>query len=183
MTSLSVAHLLELTQAELVRVQRYYEGLHDNPPGDGRSMLADFLSQREANTIETLDRYQARDEDHPALDVYVRLGEGIPFTETLVLPEQPSIEQLIAVAESTDTQLVQLGERVRLYAAAGRLGETLEALDALIRARQHQLTGALRELDEFAYGSVPPVGEANVAPGRATDSRTPNPNAKDQHQP
>lgn len=174
MTSLSLAKLLELTQAELVKVHAYYEGLQDDPPSVARSMFAEFLSQREAHTIAALDQYRAHDEDYPALDVHVRLGWGVPFTDTLELPEQPSIDQLIELAQTTDQQLAQLGERVRLYAAAKELGETLAAIDALVLNRRHLLAGALRELDEFAYRSTTePTG--SVA---ATQTQE-----KDRHQP
>jgi hypothetical protein len=150
MTSLSIAKLIELTKAELVRLNEYYEAQYDPPPSDARSMFAEFLSRREAHTIAALDRYRARDEDHPALDVHVRLAGGVPFADTRKLPEQPDLEQLIEIAESTDKQLDQLGERVRLYAAAHELAETLAALDALVLTRRRQLAAALRELDQLA---------------------------------
>jgi hypothetical protein len=152
MTSLSVAKLIELTKTELVKLHAYYEAQYVAPPSDARAMFAEFLGRREAHTIDALDRYGARDEDHPALDVHVRLSWGFPFTDPQELPKQPRIEQLIELAEATDAQLEQIGERVRLYAAAQELDDTLAALDALVLSRRRKLAGALRELEEFAGG-------------------------------
>jgi general stress protein 26 len=168
MTSLSLAKLLELTQAELVRLHGYYVQFHEHPPSDARSMFAEFLSQREAHTIAALDRYRAHDEDHPALDVHVRLGWGFPFTDKPELPEQPGVDQLIEIAKTSDAQLEQIGERIRLYAAAMELNETLAAIETLALTRRHQLAGALRELDEFAYRSTPPGSMKTQSQGSRT---------------
>jgi hypothetical protein len=152
MTAVTIGKLLEATEAALIELREGYETVRRRDPDSSRGMLAGLLSQREASTIATFNEYREPDEGHAALDVHVRLGGGFPLDDGPHVPDDPQIEELLAIAEETDNALEQLHERVGLYAAGAELHAAFSALDALVRRRRQQLASAARELEEFVSG-------------------------------
>lgn len=153
MTSTTVATILKRTADELEHLMCRYESLRlsveDTDPV--KAQLAQFLAGREAATMAALDRYQSRHEHHAALDVHVRLASGFPFSgEELHYPDNPSLDELIELAERTDELLGQLSERIQVYAVSGELVTALEALEELVSERRRHLSAALQELEDYA---------------------------------
>lgn len=148
MTDLNLRKLLDLTIQELDGLRERYEAL-SRSAGDTRlAMLAGYLARREAGTIAAITRYCERDEHRAALDVHVRLSWGYPFADKLEWPHEPSVDELVELADKSDDQLAQLSERVELYASGAELHESLAALDAIIKTRRQELASASRELEE-----------------------------------
>jgi hypothetical protein len=152
MTALNLRKLLALIIAELDGLRQRYEALGLTTADTRLAMLAGFLAHREVRTIAALRRYCEHDEHYAALEVHVRLGWGYPFTGRSNWPRNPGIDDLIELAEESDKALAGLRERVELYAASRELHESLEALDAIVRARRHELASALQELGEGSEG-------------------------------
>ncbi|PRQ04427.1 hypothetical protein ENSA5_07630 [Enhygromyxa salina] len=150
MTALDLRTLFKLTKTELELLRRRYSALVIDSSSPAVGMFAMFLSQREAATIASLDRYCSLDEHRAALDVHVRLGWGFPFADAPRWPEQPDLGGLIAVAEHSDAVLAQLRDRVELYAAGAALHSALEAVAVLSRGRRQRLAAATRELDDIS---------------------------------
>lgn len=162
MTAVTIGELLDATDTALQDLRRRYAAINQRCPDSPLGMLAGILCQREANTITAIAGYRTREEHHRALDVNVRLGGGFPLTDLPRVPQDPQVEQLIAVAEETDRSLEHLQERVELYAASAEVHATFDAIDALVRQRRKQLASALRELDEL----VPDPTDQTIEKGR-----------------
>jgi hypothetical protein len=146
----TVGTLLDDTQIVLARLQRKYEAvwraLEASNPAVAEFAL--FLAGREFETIVAFAGYRNED-DAAVLDVHVRLGSGFPFDdEDLQLPDHPSLDQLIALAERTDELIANLGQRIQVYAAQGQLLTVLDAIDEHIGGRRRALANALSELEE-----------------------------------
>jgi hypothetical protein len=150
MTSATVGALFDRTVEVLEGLQRRYESLARGyeHKDELAHEFSTFLAGRERETIAALTKYRAN--EHPlALDSYVRLSSGFPFTtDELELPEQPTLDELASIAARADFLLEHLSERIRVYAAARNLAEILAALEQLVASRRRQLAGALNEFDE-----------------------------------
>jgi hypothetical protein len=137
----------------LDRLRGRYESLrriHEHTDPIMAQFLA-VLAEREAQTIAALDRYRVRDEHHAALDVQIRLGHGFPYVaDALELPNNPSFDELIEVAETTDTELAQLSERIQVYAVSPELVAALESIEELVTERRRTLAGTTQELEDYA---------------------------------
>jgi cell fate (sporulation/competence/biofilm development) regulator YlbF (YheA/YmcA/DUF963 family) len=151
MTTATVGALIDRTTKLLDSLLRRYDSLtrEFESSDSAAAEFTAFLATRERGTIATLAGYCA--DEHPvALDVHVRLASGFPFaTDDLEVPEHPTLDELAELAEQTDTAIEQLCERIKVYAASGRLLEILDALEQIVERRRHQLAGALRELEEY----------------------------------
>jgi hypothetical protein len=152
MTAANVGALLTNTANVLGELMRNYETLAQDLQSTDTTMaeFARFLSAREQQTITALHGYLDRHEHIAALDVHVRLAAGFPFgADDLQMPRHPSLDELIELAERTDTQLGQLSERIQVYAVSGELVESLHALEELVSGRQRELSAALHELESY----------------------------------
>jgi hypothetical protein len=149
MTMATFGKLLDDTQIVLARLQRRYEAtwraLETSSPAVAEFAL--WLAGREAETIAALAGYRG-DDDAAVLEIHIRLGSGFPFSaDDLELPSDPTLDELVAMAERTDQLLTILGQRIRVYAAHGQLLEVLHAIDEHVDGRRRGLANALAELE------------------------------------
>ncbi|KIG16252.1 hypothetical protein DB30_04712 [Enhygromyxa salina] len=145
---------LEQLRAQYEKLSRKLECAEpDDLRGRAIVQFLTLLIRRENHTITALRGYVDSAFDsgvaHAELDVHVRLGGGFPFrADELQVPEDPSLDDLIGVAERSDEQLAQLTERIQIYTAAQGLRQALAAIEAIVRERRSRLASAVREVDE-----------------------------------
>ncbi|MFO7564262.1 MAG: hypothetical protein R6X02_16565 [Enhygromyxa sp.] len=151
MTTASVTEILDHAARTLEALMHRYGSLARayETTDPGKAELAEFLCNREQTTIEALERY--RDDAHSnALGTHVRFGVAFPYsTDDLELPEHPSLDELIELAQRTDALLEQLSERIQVYAASRQLFEILHAIEELVGGRRRQLSAVLQELERY----------------------------------
>lgn len=156
MTTTTVGALFDSAVNVLESLMHGYESLaREFERSDAlAAQFATFLATRERETTAALAEYRAV--EHPlALDVYVRLSSGFPLSaDELEIPPHPTLDQLVALAERTDTLLEHLSERIQVYAASINLAEILAALEQLVTMRRRQLAGALNEIAESSRRSA-----------------------------
>jgi len=147
MTALTVRSLIGLTEAELDRLRLAYLEIAGSRGPSNRRMLAEYLAQRETQTIEALRRYREFDSEVTALDVHIRLGWAFPIIGLPKLGKGATIAAMFDCAEHSDARLGQLRERVELYASGAQLSSMLAAIDCIVESRRRDLVAVQHELD------------------------------------
>ena len=149
MTALDLDTLIRMTEAELTGLRQRYATLALTGRTPALRMFCDFLRQREDETIHALTEHRTRHCGEEVLGLHVRLGWGFPFADA-GWPEDPSLDDLIEIAELSDAALSDLGERVQLYTCAVETTAVLQSLEALVLRRRRTLSSATRELEDIS---------------------------------